>query len=291
MHKHPYHEHRQHKVERERVGHIAHGHKHRADGGRVHGDEAEDRKLFGKMIREHDRKEADGKGKKHRHDRPHRAKGGKVHKGKKGSTHVNVIVGGHNPSPVAAPPLPPMAPQAGLAPPPGVGVGGSPPMPPPGGPGAGMPPGMPMRARGGPIESNKEVYAKGGRACRARGGPIYDNGHMGKELTERELKGRKHGGSVKSGPGWEEGLKNGTKVQHEPALEDTIKNMNRKRVVTFATGGGVVSFRARGGPVEASQKVVKGMTGVSGSGGAVGRRQKAKHYGLGKPMKEVNAAK
>ena len=47
---HPFHAHRQHKVEKDRVSHIA-GHKHRASGGRAtHSDEKQDRKLIGETI-------------------------------------------------------------------------------------------------------------------------------------------------------------------------------------------------------------------------------------------------
>jgi hypothetical protein len=107
--------------------------KGRKSGGRAHGDEAEDRKLFGKMIKEHDAREK-------------RADGGRTKK--KGGKHVtNVIVapqGGH-PAPMPMP-----------MPPPGIGAAPPirPPMPPPGPPpgmGAG-PPGMPPpmpRKRGG----------------------------------------------------------------------------------------------------------------------------------------------
>jgi hypothetical protein len=50
---------------------------------------------------------------------------------------------------------------------------------------------------------------------------------------------RARGGGVKS-----KGMKVGTKVQHDPGHDDQ-KDMNRKRVVTFATGGGVKTFSAR----------------------------------------------
>jgi hypothetical protein len=144
---HPFREHRQHKVEKSRVSHIAHGYKHRASGGRVHDDEAEDRALFHKMMKE--TKAPEGKKAKHRRDRVTRAKGGRV-KGK-GHTHVNVIVngGGKEPMPIpvpaGGPPMPPPAiaapPPAG--PPPVAGLGGAPP--------PGMP--MPPRARGGKVKS------------------------------------------------------------------------------------------------------------------------------------------
>src|SRR5882672_2291369 len=147
---HPFNEHRQHRVEKSRVGEMTA--KCRADGGGVHADEKEDRKLFGKMLKEHDRG-AEGKTAKHRRDRVARAKGGRVGKHKKGSgNHVNVIVGGQHP------PAPPMPPPLPMGPPPGAGA--APPMPPPGlggpPPGAGGPPGgppMPLRAKGGGVKS------------------------------------------------------------------------------------------------------------------------------------------
>lgn len=55
---------------------------------------------------------------------------------------------------------------------------------------------------------------------------------------------RARGGKVKTTVG-----SKGTPVQHDNAKAVDIANMNRKRVVTFATGGGVVSFRAGGGRV------------------------------------------
>lgn len=51
---------------------------------------------------------------------------------------------------------------------------------------------------------------------------------------------RARGGGVKS-----KGMDVGTKVQHDKGKDD-IKDMNRGRVVTFKTGGGVVSFNAGG---------------------------------------------
>ena len=135
---------------RKHGGHVdGHKAKHRLDrsarkhGGKAsHGDEAEDRKLFGKLMKERE-------GRKH---------GGRT---KKGGKHVtNVIVapqsgGGHpmlppgGPPPGAMPLRPPMGPPPG--PPPGGPPGGA-----PMGLGApgGMPPGMPppgMRKRGGRV--------------------------------------------------------------------------------------------------------------------------------------------
>ena len=61
---------------------------------------------------------------------------------------------------------------------------------------------------------------------------------------------RARGGGVKS-----KGMDVGTKVQHDKGKTDTndMKRPGMKmhpRVVTFATGGGVVSFKARGGKVK-----------------------------------------
>lgn len=200
---HPMNEHRQHRVEKSRVSHIA-GHKHRAHGGKVHADEAEDRKLFGKMLKEV--KAPEGKKAKRRADRVTRAHGGKVGH-KKGSTHVNVIVNGGD----KGAGVPPMPPPAMMAPPPG----------PPPGPVAGLggpPPGMGAPPPGGPVPP---------------------------------MLGRKHGGSVKSGPAWEEGRKAGTQVSHRAgkASTNTPENLDRGRAITFKSGGVVKSFYAKGGKV------------------------------------------
>lgn len=95
-----------------------------------------------------------GKSPKSRFDKPKRARGGSV---KKGKTNVTVIVapqGGAQPPQVAvasgAPPVPPMQPNAGpgpaMAPPGGAMPPQMPPRPPMGGPG------MPMRRRGGAVK-------------------------------------------------------------------------------------------------------------------------------------------
>lgn len=106
-----------------------------------------------------------------------RARGGRL-KGK-GSTHVNVIIGGPQGSGATPPPVIPLAGPPGGPPgmPPGPPPGPPPaplmgppgPMPPPGGrppggipPGAmaGLPPGLPMRARGGKVAHSDEVQDK-----------------------------------------------------------------------------------------------------------------------------------
>lgn len=122
---------------------------------------------------------------------PGRARGGRLH-GKKGATHVNVIVAPQGGSPAGAGGPPPQL--AGLLPgahppmggPPMGGPPPGPPMPPPGGP-PGMPPGgppMPMRAKGGKVmgdhpdaaqdkEMIKKTLREEGLVRKARGGGIH----------------------------------------------------------------------------------------------------------------------
>ena len=95
---HPFSEHRQHKVEKSRVGHITKGY---ASGGSVHSDAAEDRKMIKSMVKGKALK-VHGKKSGGRLDRY--ARGGKV-KGK-GSTHVHVnVLSGGGPG-AGAPPMP-----------------------------------------------------------------------------------------------------------------------------------------------------------------------------------------
>ncbi len=161
---HPHHEHRQHKVERSRVGHITKGY---AKGGAVRGEKGLVGKVLAAHKAEHEALHAEGKSSKHRMDRPKRAKGGRVGKSKGNArTIVNVITGGH-PAGGAVPPPPPM----GIAgPPPGAmpapPMAAKPPMPmlPPG---AGMTPGgppMPMRAKGGRVNQGSHVWEEGKHA-------------------------------------------------------------------------------------------------------------------------------
>jgi len=271
---------RQHRVEQSRVGEMTA--KCRAHGGGVHKDEKEDRKLFGKMLKEHDRG-AEGKKAKHRRDRVARAKGGRVGKHKKGSgNHVNVIVGGQHP------PAPPMPPPMPMAPPPGA----APPMPPPGlggpPPGAGgppgMPPSMPMRARGGKMRHREE-----GGEVKTMNDPYPRVPE--RKITNDDMKSRAKGGGVKSGPGWTESMKTKTPVQHSKAKEVDIKNMDRGRPVTFNAGGRAVSFRAYGGKIESNDKVDPATKLPGGAGGGKGRKAKIAKYAVGQPMKEVNGAR
>lgn len=162
---HSHHAHRAHKVSKSRVKHIMHGHKR--GGGVHHDDEAADRKLFNKLIKEHHAKEhkVEGHASGGRLDKY--ARGGKT-KGGKGKHHTQVNIAvvsphggvGGSPSPSGAspaglglpgggPPRPPMPP----GPPPGAM--------PPGGP-PGMPPGMGMKPPGMMKRGGKVTGQKGG---------------------------------------------------------------------------------------------------------------------------------
>ncbi len=213
---HPFDEHRQTKVEHSRVGHIT---KAYAKGGAVkHSDEKQDRKLVKSMIDKAIHPE--GKKAKHRMDRPHRAKGGRVKKGN-AKTIVNVITGGH-PAAGAVPPGPPPPPMGIAGPPPGgPPVAAKPPMMPP-------PGGAPMigRAKGGRVNQGSAVY--------------------------------------------EEGKSSGTQVQHSDGkgTANRPENLNRKKVITFASGGRVRRF-------EATDKISPATKLPGGGGGGEARLAKA----------------
>ena len=66
------------------------------------------------------------------------------------------------------------------------------------------------------------------------------------------------GGAVKSGPAWEEGVRNGSHPHNTPGKNDG-KDIGRKQVVTYKTGGAV----------EASNTVEGASKLPGGSGGAV----------------------
>ena len=271
---HPHQEHREHLVSKSRVGHITRGY---ATGGAVHDDAKQDAEMLKAKVKPSALKarggKIEGKSAKHRLDRgmPKRANGGKVGK-KKGATTVNVIVAGHGGQPGAPP-----------GPPPGIGAAAPtpmppprPPMPPPGMAGPGMPPGgMPP---GGPPMMPR---AKGGRV---KGGELE---HQNK--TSSALPMRASGGKVKNGPAWEEGLRNGTKVQHssdkgEEMAEGAHMRKQRKEY-NYKTGGAV-----KGVSVDEKPPIKVGEMGLSGTkcdtspfpkmkhaaGGGEGRLEKAK---------------
>lgn len=281
MDRHPFSDHRQHKVERERVSHITK--QCRAAGGGIQQEERKDRKLFSKMIKEHGLV-PEGKKAKHRADRVvARKSGGRV---KKGATNVNVIIGGEKSAPMP-PMMPPMeGPPGGL--PPVAGLGGPP-------PGAGAPPGMPpmpMRAKGGKVSKIDSI----GRKVLA----LHKDEHS---LLESEGKMRSKGGRLKSGPAWEEGRRLGTQVSHDKGKNEKPEDLDRPRVITFDKGGRVMQIQAggkpqkgyaRGGPVEAPG-YGKGMgpdleAGVMAGEARIAQSRRAKSR-YAKPLKEVDGAR
>lgn len=192
---HPHSASRSHLVEKSRVARLTKGY---AKGGAVHKDAKEDRALIKSMIGK--ALHAEGHKSKHRMDKPHRAKGGRVKGKSNAKTIVNVITGGH-PSAGAVPPGPPMTPPpappagvapAGVAPP----MAAKPPMMPP--PGAGGPP-MPMRAKGGRVNQGTAVFEEGRKAGTA---VQHSDGKGTANRPENLHRGRpitfKSGGRVKS---------------------------------------------------------------------------------------------
>lgn len=231
---HPHNHLRSHKVEHSRVSHLT---KHYAKGGMAkHSDEAEDRKLIKSLVKKASLK-AEGGMAKHRMDRPHRAKGGRVKKGN-AKTIVNVIAGGH-PASGAVPPGPPMGPPpmgvAPAAPPMPPPMAARPPMAPPTGVG-GPPPGMPLRARGGKVH-------------KPHGSPVFNE-------SLRDGTQVQHNDSGKSDLGRD--------------------NYPRGKAVTFESGGRVRHFYARGGAVESSDSVAPATKLPGGSGGGEARLAKEK---------------
>lgn len=224
---HPFAEHRQHDVERSRVAHIAKGY---AAGGAVHSDEAEDRKMVKGMVKKSAMK-AEGEKPKHRADRPHRAKGGRVkHKG----TTVNVNVAppmGGAPAPGLGPmPLPPPGPPPMAAAPPG------PPMMPP--PGIG--PGMPPRSNGG------RTYAKGGRVGPESMDAAAEDAMAHRKEGDKDTKGPSKGFANRGTKVYEASVRNGTHVDHDPGKNDQ-RGLDRGKPVTYATGGAVEMPKGKNG--------------------------------------------
>lgn len=233
---HPFSEHREHKVAKDRVSHI----RGYATGGAVAGD-APAKAAGGAVAKKATAKQRMAGGAvKARLDRQPRATGGRAkHKGK---TVVNVNVASGHPGAMPIPAL------AGGPPP------GGPPMMPPRPPMAppmagppGMPPGMP------PGGAPMGLHSKGGKVKRA------------------------HGGSVKDGPAWNEGLKNGTKVSDGHGQSD-LKDIGRGKAITYNKGGSVPQTpagsgvapkasrqpRATGGKAMAPGFTIKEAKGASG---------------------------
>lgn len=314
---HPMQEHRSHLHEKSRVSHVTRGY---ATGGGVHEDAAEDEKMLKAKVKPSALKakggKIEGKSAKMRLDRGgiKRAHGGKV--GKKGATTVNVVIAGKGEGAPGAPPpgigaaAPmPVPPPRPPMPPPGAGPG----MPPPG-----MPPGGPpmMRAKGGrvkkarggaaddpnftgQISDHDRLNAGSGSAGRGMNGGNYTYGQPASSIAGNRSKPmgtnvpnpmeRAKGGRVKNGPAWEEGLRNGTKVQHSSAkateIENGAKMHKERKAYNFKTGGSV-----KGVSVDEKPPIKVGEMGLSGTkehsspfpkmnnaaGGGEGRLEKAK---------------
>lgn len=93
-----------------------------AKGGKVHSDEAEDKKLISKMLSAHDRK-VEGKASGGRLDKY--ARGGAAKK--KGDTNINIVLAPQGKEPAPPPMMPPPMPIPPPVAPPGGGPGGPPP--------------------------------------------------------------------------------------------------------------------------------------------------------------------
>jgi hypothetical protein len=295
---HPYQHVREHHIERERVHRIAGEHEphrdyehvyHRASGGRVHHeDEAEDRVVVKSMVKPAALM-AHGAHAKHRADKAHRAKGGRVkHKGK---TVVNVNVapqagfGGPHfmpvPSPPAAPPpvlqRPPMTP-------PQVAGAAAPGMPPSAAPRPGVvsAPGVVPRKRGG--RAKNRGYQAGGTPYGGLGGVGYVPSmsltpgrgpppppslpSQGPALSPTDVAGlvgtfskmrNTYGGHDYGSPQLADAARAGVEsgLNFDPETGDVWRR-----------GGGVKSRRATGGPVEPRKR---GQMGPTGKGIGKGR--------------------
>lgn len=235
---HPYGQHRSHLVEKRRMS------LYRAAGGRVGEEEDSDVESDGEIARDAahggngDRGHLPGGSpsvrkagghvagnkSKHRMDRPHRARGGKVGKGK---TNIVINISKDKPEPAMPMMPPPPRPMMPPGPPPGgppggpPGVGALPPGAIPGAGPPGMPPGLP-RKRGGAVKSAKVIGAKAVDAARPLSGA---KSTLGDEMPPNP-------------PGWTESAKHKTPVQHTDGKTDG-GDIGRGRVVTYRKGGGV----------------------------------------------------
>jgi hypothetical protein len=230
---------RQHKVEKSRVGHITRGYK---SGGAVKGDKSIGKQALTLHKHEHEALDAEGEGSKHRMDRPKRAKGGKVKGKNSAKTIINVLTGGHS---AAAPP--PMAPPgiggAAMPPPAPPPMMAKPPMPGPGMPPPGMPP---MRARGGKVQTPTGTGV---------------------------AKNTRDSGSNHGSPVFNASMRHGTQMSGTGNNKSDGKDIDRREVVTFASGGKVKTFscRAKGGRIESPNGVAKSTELPGGSGGGEAR--------------------
>lgn len=157
---HPFAKHAEEGAGKARAKHLIKGYKR---GGKVHSDEAADRKLFGKMIKEHEKGEMKVEGRASGGRLDKFARGGRAkHKGN--NTKINIVVAPKGPHPAdgAAPPVPMGPPPMGGGPLAGPPMGGPPP-----GLGGPKPPGM--MNRGGRLKMTAGADTGVGRLQKAKG--------------------------------------------------------------------------------------------------------------------------
>ncbi len=257
---HPFNEHRNHKVQKDRVGKMTAGY----SNGVGHSDAAQDKAMIQKMVKPVALR-ADGGAVKPRADRPARAKGGRV----KG-TNINIIVAPKAADAPVAPPVPPMPPKPPMAPP--AAAAPAPPMGLPPGLG-GMPPPMPP---GPPRSEGGRAYKKGGAVTIAKGftqvqhsGNKSDGQNIGRgPVITRNSGGRTSNEYADRIARGEDGRGSNVRLPISPKrLEELMKP------VTPTPG------RATGGPINADGRKGKQMAWLKGvgAGGGKGRLKKAHH--------------
>ncbi len=120
---------------------------------------------------------------------------------------------------------------------------------------------------------------------RAKGGRVKGGALEAQNKTASALPKRASGGGIKDGPAWKEGLKNGTKVQHDSdKAEEQAEGAHMKsqrKAYNFNTGG-----KVKGVSVDEKPPIKVGEMGLSGTkespfpkmkhggGGGLGRLEK-----------------
>jgi hypothetical protein len=98
---------------------------------------------------------------------------------------------------------------------------------------------------------------------------------------------RAKGGRIKPGPAWHEGVRSGTQVQNNPTGKSDQHDVNRKRPITYKTGGAVFApgTMKEPRPFSGADEHPSGMKGIAGlkvkggGGGARSRLAKIRKYG------------
>ena len=237
---HPHNHLRDHKVQHARVADITAACGGRmAVGGTPHSDIGQDKALIHRMVKKKALRAAGG-AVKARADRPARAWGGRARKKKSSGKHtVNVIVGAHNPAPMAPPVMPhPMAAPPGVAavPPP---MPPRPPMaaPPPPGP-MGGPPGVTGMPPGVPPPMMPRRH--GGKAYK-KGGAVFSGTADKQSFTAKARMADSGKGNYEDSQ--TAGIAKGaTPIGRSfPSNKQDTPNIGRKAVITKATGGPIMS--------------------------------------------------